>query len=464
MKSTINLPPASLPEEAADGVARALQEHGFAACRVGGAVRDRLLGKVPGEVDVATDAVPAAVRGIFPRSYAVGESFGVVVVHTDCGVDVEVATFRADGYYADGRHPVDVRFSDLPTDARRRDFTINGLYYDPVRHELYDHVGGLGDLRRGMVRAIGQADRRFEEDALRMLRAVRFAAALAFDLEAETLEAIRRHAGKIGKISAERIFSELSRMLTGPAPHRAVQGLSACGLLAEILPEAEAMRGVEQPPEFHPEGDVWVHTVLMLEQLRWPSLELAWSVLLHDVGKPVCHTYDGQRHRFNGHAEAGAEIARGILSRLKAPRQVTDAVCACIGGHMAFMNVTHMRRATFRRLAGRPTFPTELELHRLDCTGSHRLLDHYCFILDRIAEFANEPVLPPPFITGRDVLAAGVKRGPLVGRILAEVQEEQLEGNLASREDALALMARLVGNYAVSCPSMAHYPKYRGSP
>lgn len=428
--------PPNPAEAAADSVIAGLKAHGFEGYRVGGAVRDRLIGRSPHDADVATDAVPAAVRRVFPHSFAVGESFGVVVVHTADG-DVEVATFRADGEYADGRRPAAVRFSDLATDALRRDFTINALFYDPHKHCVVDRVGGLTDLRNGLVRAIGDPERRFSEDRLRMLRAVRFAAGLGFRLHHDTEAAIRRNAAAICTISAERILAELNRILIGPGPARALGLLSETGLLAELLPEVESMHGVQQPPEFHPEGDVWNHTLLMLDHLRWPSPQLAWSVLLHDVGKPVCHTFDGARHRFNGHAQAGVDIVRRIFRRLKAPRRLAECVSSCVAGHMDFMNVKEMRESTLRRMVSRDCFGLELELHRLDCIGSHNLADNYCFVLDRLAEFKNEPVIPARLISGHDLIGMGMRPGPRLGALLDLIQEQQLEGILSSRAEAI---------------------------
>jgi poly(A) polymerase len=438
--------PASCPaEHAADSVIAVLKERGFAAYRVGGCVRDRLVGRTPKDVDVATDAVPAAVREAFPRSFAVGESFGVVVVHAAPGMDVEVATFRADGEYADGRHPASVRFSDMASDAARRDFTVNGLFYDPDRQVVHDYVGGLADIRRGVVRAIGEADRRFGEDRLRMLRAVRFSADLAFALQDGTLAAVRRHAARIVEVSCERILVELGKMLCGNGPGKAVRLLRETSLLPALLPEVEAMLGVEQPEQFHPAGDVWEHTVNMLEQMRWRDPALAWGVLLHDVGKPPCQRHDGTRYRFNGHDRCGADMADAILARLKASKKLRTTVGELVGGHMAFMNAQDMRVSTFRRFVSRESFALEMELHRLDCAGSHRKFDHYVYILDRLAELASEPAIPAPLVSGRDLLRMGLEPGPLVGRILAAVQEQQLEGAVGTREDALELARRLRG-------------------
>ncbi|MFO7821569.1 MAG: CCA tRNA nucleotidyltransferase [Lentisphaeria bacterium] len=440
---SINLPPGTEAEKAGDQVIGRLQEAGHLAYRVGGAVRDRLLGRVPHEVDVATDAAPAKVRELFPDTYAVGESFGVIIVHTDWGPDIEVATFREENGYADGRHPSEVHFSTPEKDAQRRDFTVNGLFYDPRNSEVLDYAGGIDDLRKGIIRAIGNPATRFEEDHLRMLRAVRFAATLNFKIEPSTYAACRRQASAVNRISAERIFAELSKMLTPGVAQPAFDLMQSVGLLREVLPEAEAMVGTEQPPQFHPEGDVWQHTLIMLAMLRFPRPVLAWATLLHDVGKPITRQTGGDRIRFPKHAHKGAELSRTILRRLKAPRWLIDGVYECVRNHMAFMDVPNMKQSTLRRLIGRPTFPDELELHRLDCRASHGKLDNYVMLLDKMAEFSAEEPVPPPLITGHDIKALGIPEGPEIGRLLRQVQDRQLEGKIKTGEEALAMVRAL---------------------
>jgi len=426
-------------ERAADGVILRLQAVGFLAFRVGGCVRDRLLGCLPKDADVATSAHPPQVRELFEETFAVGERFGVVVVHTRANVDVEVATFRTDASYSDGRRPDRVHFANPAADAARRDFTINALYYDPVRRQVHDFRDGLTDLRRGLIRGIGDPAARFREDALRLLRAVRFSAALGFELAADTRHALMELAPGLRRISAERIRTELSRMLTGPRPENAFQLLADSGLLDICLPEIAACQGVLQPPEFHPEGDVWEHTLAMLSRLRGASESLAWAVLLHDVGKPPTHMQDSAgRDRFPGHAPVGSEMAVDILGRLKASRHLRETVATMIRRHMQFADVRRMRPATLRRMAGRPTFPEELELHRLDCVASHRRLGNYCFLLDLLWEYRHEPVLPPPLLRGRDLLDLGVRSGPVVGRLIKAVEQRRLDGELATKEAALA--------------------------
>jgi poly(A) polymerase len=434
----ISLPPLVADERVADRLIGRLQADGFSACRVGGAVRDRLLGRVPHEVDVATDAPPARVRALFPKTYCVGEAFGVVVVHGEAGVDVEVATFREEDGYVDGRHPERVRFSDMATDASRRDFTINALFYDPVREVVHDFTGGWKDLRRGVVRAIGRASARFSEDYLRMLRAVRFATELDFVLEEETARAIGPLAHHLNQLSAERIYAELTKVLTGRAPQRGLATLAELGLLYVWLPEVVAMAGVPQPPEFHPEGDVWQHTLLMLQGMRGATPALAWAVLLHDVGKPPTLEVREGMPRFQCHADVGAEMSSEILRRLKASRHLCESVAQMVGNHMTFKDVPCMRQSTLRRLIGRNTFADELELHRLDCAASHGMLGHYHLLLDRLIDYANEPVMPDPLLSGRDVLDLGVAPGPVVGRLLHQALELQLNGDLVTRDQALA--------------------------
>ena len=412
-----------------------LRQNGHEAWFVGGCVRDLLLGREPKDWDIATDARPERIEALFPKTIAVGKAFGIIAVVPEEGPPVEVATYRADAPYTDGRHPGSVAFTDARKDALRRDFTVNALLLDPVTGEIRDFTGGQTDLQIKIIRAIGDPAVRFAEDHLRMLRAVRFAATLGFTIEPATFEAIRKLAPQIRRISAERIRDELFRLLTEAQKAGVVlQLLRESGLLKEILPEIEAMVGVEQPPEFHPEGDVFTHTRLMLDALPpKPSLRLALSVLLHDVGKPPTAQFatlpDGtQRWRFECHAAVGAEMARAILERLRAPNALTDDVCTIIAGHMRLADAPKMRESKLRRLLGAPTFADELELHRLDCVSSHAILDVYDFLKAEQAKFAAEPVLPPPLITGRDLIALGHVPGPHFARLLQDAYDRQLEG------------------------------------
>lgn len=421
-----------------------LRKSGFQALFAGGCVRDLIMGRAPKDIDIVTDAPPEKVLVLFPRAVAVGKAFGVVQV----GVDqryYDVATFRTDGVYSDGRHPRTVALADKKTDAQRRDFTINAIFYDPVSGEFHDQVNGRADIDRKIIRTVGAPDERFREDHLRMLRAVRFATTLNFSLEPRTAEAIQRHAALIRKVSAERIQQELARiLLEAPRAGDAIAMLSACGLLKEILPEIEALRGQAQPPQFHPEGDVWTHTMMMLNAMRQPALRLAYAVLLHDIGKPGTARQERDRIRFNRHASLGETLAVKILERLRLPAATVKAVSHMVGNHMRFMDVRRMRRATLRRLITAETFPDELELHRLDCEASHGDMQNYRFLLKFKAEYEAEPLLPPPLITGHDILALGIPRGPLVGKLKKTAYDAQLEGKFAERPAALKwLRARL---------------------
>lgn len=429
-------------------VERLAANGGFTTYLAGGCVRDMLLHRTPADYDVATEARPDVVERLFPGAITTGKSFGVVRVRM-ADVEIEVATFRADHGYHDGRRPERVTFSDPETDAQRRDFTINALFMDPrAQHRIIDYVDGQRDLADRIVRCVGSPAKRFQEDHLRMLRAVRFASVLDFDLDTATAAAIQTHAACIDGIAAERIRDELTRILIeAPRAGDAIVLLDAVGLLTAVLPEVAAMRGVHQPPQFHPEGDVFEHTVLMLNNMDAPSPRLAWSVLLHDVGKPPTRTDDADRIRFNRHATVGGDMCAAILRRLRFPRDDTDFIAACVRGHMRTMDVPHMRRATLRRMIGAPTFPVELELHRLDCTGSHGNLDNYNHLAAFQEEMAREPVLPPAWITGRDILALGIPEGPRIGHWLRRAYEAQLEDCFPDRDALLAWLREEIADY-----------------
>jgi poly(A) polymerase len=429
--------------DAAFHVLKTLRAAGHEALLAGGCVRDFLLGKPPKDHDVATSATPDQVVALFPGARTVGAHFGVVIVRHD-HEHVEVATFRTDGSYKDGRRPQTVSFSTAEEDAKRRDFTINGIFRDPIDNRIIDYVGGQEDLRARRLRAIGDPHRRFEEDRLRLLRAVRFAATLGFEIEPDTWSAVRAHAGGLGDVSAERIRDELIKILLCPTRLRGFDLLVDSGLMAVVLPEILDLRGVEQPPQWHPEGDVFVHTRLMLSLLpEQASLPLVLAVLLHDIAKPATFTRDANgRIRFNGHDKLGAEMSETLLRRLKFPNDVIEPVTGMVERHMTFKDVPKMRRSTLRRLMARPTFADELELHRVDCLGSNGLLDNHAFLLAKQAEFASEPLLPTWLLTGADLIAAGWSPGPELGRALTAVQNAQLEGQVATREEALAWLAR----------------------
>ena len=432
-----------------------LRGAGHEALLAGGCVRDQLLGLPCQDHDVATSASPEQVSALFPGSRLVGAHFGVVIVR--CGdAWVEVATFRTDGSYGDGRRPDSVTFATAKEDAQRRDFTINGLFFDPITGETIDYVGGRADLDARLLRAIGDPSARFQEDHLRLLRAVRFATTLGFEIEPATWHAVRDLAPLIAKVSAERIRDELDKIWRSPNRGRGFDLLLESGLMAVVLPEILALHGCDQPPEFHPEGDVLVHTRLMLDHLAADaSLPLVLSVLLHDIAKPATRTVDADsgRIRFNGHDQLGATMAEQILRRLKYSNEVIEAVVAAVAHHMQFIGVQKMRASTLKRFLARPHMDDELALHRADCLGSNGRLDNYEFLLAKRAEFATapQPLIPPPLLTGRDLIALGHAPGPAFARLLGEIQTQQLEGILQTREQALDWLStnealRLAGN------------------
>ena len=430
-------------EKTAREVAQRLRESGHIAYFAGGCVRDMVRGLPAKDFDVATDATPDIVQKIFPHTYAVGAHFGVVVV-VENNLNFEVATFRSDGAYLDHRHPVDVRFSSPEEDAKRRDFTINGMFFDPEKNEVIDFVGGKKDLKDKLVRAIGDPVARFGEDRLRMLRAVRFATVLDYKIDNRTWEALVANAESINEISAERIREELLKIFISPNRVRGWDMLDQSGLMRAVLPELDAMKGCLQPEQFHPEGDVFQHTRLMLELLpEKVSAPLVLSVLLHDVAKPVTSRVDETgRIRFNEHDRIGAAMAESIMERLRFSRAEIDAVAEMVRQHMVFKDVPRMRVAKLKRFMARPTFEEELELHRVDCASSHRMMDNYEFLLQKREEFANEPIIPPPLVRGDDLIALGMKPGPKFGEILEAVETRQLEGALKDREEALDWVKR----------------------
>ena len=417
-----------------------LQQAGFAAYWVGGCVRDQLLGREPQDYDVATAARPAEIESLFPHTLPVGRQFGVILV-LEGGHQFQVATFRAEADYADGRRPRQVAFCDARADAERRDFTVNGLFYDPIAAQLHDWVGGEADLRRKIIRTIGDPRERFAEDHLRLLRTVRFAAQLDFTIHAATLAALQNDAGKIVTVSAERVREELLKLFRPPHAARGLDLLRDSGLLAQVLPEIAAAIHCEQSPDFHPEGSVYNHIRLALRHLpaeAHPSLP--WAVLLHDVAKPVTASRDpdsGQIH-FYGHEKVGAEMAGALLRRLRFPRKQAEEIVACVRQHMQFKDVLNMRKATLRRLLLRSTFPLELELHRIDCLGSHGRLDHHQFLVEQAEQLARQPAIRPPLVNGDDLIKLGLSPGPRLGALLAEIREKQLQDELTTREAALA--------------------------
>lgn len=425
-------------ERTARDVAGRLRAASHIAYFAGGCVRDMLRGLAPKDYDIATDARPEQVQQLFPRTHAVGAHFGVIIV-LENDFQFEVATFRSDDAYIDGRHPTAVHFSSPEQDAQRRDFTINGMFFDPEKNEVIDFVGGRADIDAQLVRAIGNPAQRFAEDRLRMLRAVRFATTLDYKIDEATWGALVANAASINQISAERIRDELVRIFTSPNRVRSWDLLDESGLMRAVLPEIHAMKGVLQPEQFHPEGDVFVHTRLMLHLLpEKVSVPLVFAVLFHDVAKPVTASVDPTgRIRFNEHDRIGAEMTAAIMRRLRFSGAETDAAVEIVRQHMVFKDTPKMRVAKLKRFMARPTFEEELELHRVDCESSHRMLDNYEFLLCKREEFANEPIIPPPLVRGGDLIALGLKPGPKFAEILEAVETRQLEGSLRTREEAL---------------------------
>jgi poly(A) polymerase len=446
-------------------IVRTLREHGHKAYLVGGCVRDLLLGRESADYDITTDATPDEVMRIFPDTYAVGAQFGVVLVPQPnprwdaAGMPesplrdatgyvspnahvVEVATFRSDIGYSDGRHPDQVRFSKEPLeDVERRDFTINGLLLDPITNEVLDFVGGREDIEAGIIRSIGDPERRFAEDKLRMLRAVRFAARFGYTIEPGTFYAIQKTASQIDQVSRERVRDELTKMLIEDHARQAFLVLDETGLLHEVLPEIEAMKGVEQPPQFHPEGDVFVHTLLLLDRLPHPCpITLAWGALLHDVGKPATFRVAPDRIRFDGHVDVGVKIAEEICHRLRFSNDDTDQIVALVDNHMRFAHVQQMKESTFKRFVRMPRFDEHLQLHRMDCEASHDNLASYNFTREKMASMPPAAMRPVPLITGDDLIALGYKPGPQFKKILSGVEDGQLEGRLQTKDEARAFV------------------------
>jgi len=448
-----------MPKDFATSIIQTLRQQGFQAYLVGGCVRDLLLQREPADYDIATSATPTQVMEIFPETYAVGAQFGVVLVplpqseeQRTNGDDnaspkahaVEVATFRSDHGYSDGRRPDEVRFTQDPReDVARRDFTINGMMLDPVSGEVLDFVGGRRDLEAGIIRAIGDPAQRFAEDKLRMLRAVRFAARFEYEIATETLAAIQRFAREIQIVSRERVRDELTKMLIEGHARRAFLLLDESGLLEEVLPEITALKGVEQPPEFHPEGDVFVHTLLLLENLPYPCPPtLAWGALLHDVGKPATFRVAPDRIRFDNHVDVGVKIAEEICGRLRFSNHDTAQILALVDNHMRFSHATRMNQSTLKKFLRLPGFEEHLALHRADSLASHGNLSTYEFVRQKLAEIPAEKIRPTALVTGDDLIAAGYAPGPKFREILEAVEDAQLEGRLLSHDTALEFVKR----------------------
>jgi poly(A) polymerase len=434
------------PRAFAEQICDKLRAAGYQAYLVGGCVRDLLLGREPADYDVATDASPDRVEQFFPNSLTVGAQFGVVVVASEPNeghrLQVEVATFRSDVGYSDGRHPDAVVYTkSAEEDVQRRDFTINGLLLDPQNDEVLDYVGGRRDLGDGMIRAIGNPEERFREDKLRMLRAVRFAARFGYVIEPETFRAIQKLAPEVNQVSAERLRDELTKLLSEGAARRGFELLDETHLLPQLLPEIANMKGVAQPPQFHPEGDVWIHTRMMLEGLQpGVSRTLAWGVLLHDVGKPPTFTPAAganSRIRFDRHVEVGTRMAEDICRRLRFSNSDTEQIAALVANHLRFKDVPRMKPATLKRFARLPRFDEHLELHRLDCLSSHRNLEMYEFMRRFLEQTPPEQVHPARLLTGYDLISLGLRPGPKFKEILETAEDAQLDGKIATREEAL---------------------------
>lgn len=443
--------------EVANSICRLLQRSGYQALLVGGCVRDLLLGREPADYDVTTDATPEQVMALFPDSVAVGAQFGVILIPRE-NLNVEVATFRSDVGYSDGRHPDRVVYSKTAQeDVLRRDFTINGLLMRHDSGQVLDFVGGQADLQAKTIRAIGDANRRFGEDKLRMMRAVRFAARFHFEIEAETLRAIRKHVNEIDLVSDERLRDELTKMLTEGSARTAFELLEQTCLLPQVLPEIAAMKGVAQPPEFHPEGDVWIHTLLMLEGLpTGTSPTLAWGVLLHDVGKPPTFqsaAETGDRIRFNNHVEVGERMSDSICKRFRFSNEDTAQILALVHNHMKFAAAGEMRKSTLKKFVRLPRFDEHLALHKLDCLSSHRHLDSYNFVQQFLVETPPEEVRPARFLNGDDLLAMGFPPSPLFSKILGALEDAQLEGQIGTRAEALDFVRRHFGSKSNNQPS-----------
>jgi len=430
---------------AALAIARILKDRGFIAYFAGGCVRDHLMAQTPRDFDIATTATPEEVEKLFRRTIPVGKQFGVMIV-IENEIPFEVATFRCEGGYQDGRHPTHIAFTQPEEDARRRDFTVNGMFYDPFTEQVIDFVGGVEDLPKKILRAIGNPAKRFEEDKLRLLRAIRFASTLGFEIEEKTWKALCIKAPEIRAVSPERIREELVKIFTRAGAARGMVLLSESGLMKEILPEVEAMRGVAQPEKFHPEGDVFEHTRLLLEHLQ-PSVStvLAFAALFHDIGKPKTSAIRKGRLTFYEHSEEGVKIARQIMQRLRFSNEEIDGVCEFVANHMKFMDVQKMRKGKLKQFISRPLFEEEMELHRVDCTASHGMLDNVSFLKDKLKEYEHEELRPKPLVNGNDLIELGMKPGPAMKPILEEAYELQLEGTHKTREEALAWVRQKIG-------------------
>ncbi len=432
----------------AESIVRRLQEHRYEAFFAGGCVRDRLRGEEPRDFDIATSASPEQVQAIFKKTVPVGVQFGVILVVEE-KTPFEVATFRSEGNYQDGRRPSEVSFSTVEEDAKRRDFTVNGLYYDTKKKQVIDLVGGRKDIEARIIRTIGDPQKRFEEDHLRLMRAVRFAVQLGFSIEEETWRAVKQLSSLIATVSSERIRDEFSKILCSPQPERGLRLLDEAGLLKEFLPEVEVLKGVEQPIEYHPEGDVFIHTMMLLEGLKNAPIELAMGALLHDIAKPATFVRATDRIRFHGHDTLGAEMSEVICRRLTFSREQTTLICELVVQHLRFKDAFQMRPATLKRFLSLPRFDLHLELHRLDCMASHKKLDAYHFVKAKWEQMLSEPPPPLKLVGGKDLIRLGLKPSPEFAKILHAVEDQILEGNVKTKEQGIAFVK---ANYLKAAP------------
>lgn len=421
----------------ARSIVQRLREKGYSAYFAGGCVRDMLLGKEPQDYDIATSAHPEDLQRVFPQTIPVGAQFGVILVLVE-GEPFEVASFRHDGPYLDGRRPSSVRYGSLEEDVLRRDFTINGMVYDPLEDRVIDLVEGRRDLQQRVIRAIGDAEQRFEEDRLRMIRAVRFAASLDFQIDPATFDAIKKLAGTITQIAWERIGDEITRILTEGGARRGFELMDESGLLKVLLPEVLAMKGTPQSPDYHPEGDVFVHTMLLLNHMQTPSETLAYGALLHDIAKPVCVRQEEKRITFYGHTEKGAEMATEMLKRLKRSRAAGERVAYLVRNHLRHVQAPQMRLSTLKRFLREEGIEELLELARLDALASNGNLQYYQFCKERLATLDEKSIRPAPLVRGDDLIGLGFLPGPIFAEILHQVEERQLGGELRDRDEAIA--------------------------
>ena len=424
-------------------IAKTLKDHGCTAYFAGGCVRDHLMALESYDIDIATTATPDQVEKIFPRTIPVGKQFGVVLVVEE-DLTFEVATFRSEGGYVDGRHPTQVEFTVPEEDAKRRDFTVNGLFYDPFKEQVIDFVGGEADIKGKLIRAIGNPEDRFDEDKLRLLRAVRFASTLGFKIDPDTWKAVCQKSNLIHQVSPERIRDELIKIFTRKDSGRGFLLLSESGLMKEVLPEIETMKGVQQQPDYHPEGDVFVHTHLLMEKLEKPSTALALGALFHDVGKPGTFEVRNGKITFYQHEHLGAEITQTIMKRLRFSNDEIRDVTECVKNHMKFADVQKMRSGKLKRFIVRNTFTDEMELHRIDCASSHGMLDNYHFLESKLKEFEKEELQPKPLLNGHDLMALDMKPSPSMKEALEELYELQLEGRFPGREEALEYARQMI--------------------